>query len=274
MNAHRPIDLASAVQRGPEAWPMLVAGKHRVRVLQVVHPRDPATDLDAAFVAVENPRLTRFFESAVIAEAVARGMHREADYFGVVSSRFRRKIPLSGEEILARMAADGFAHGCYSFFGRVRATRPWPLAEGKHPGISRAATELLERLGVRADLAVLEAPIIYQNHFLCRSEIYQRYVDDLLAPALRAMDDESDRQLQDFLACDPHYSDARLEGAELEAVFGRPRYTMHPFVAERLFSTWLGLRPEVSVRHLWRGRFVAKDDIVHEPEMRSAEASA
>ena len=58
--------------------------------------------------------------------------------------------------------------------------------------------------------------------------------------------------------------------ARLRTLFGVPHFTLHPFVAERLFSTWLALHPEIRLRQIWRGRFVDAAAVSHEPEMRSA----
>ena len=227
-----------------------------------------ARGVGALYTPVANPELDAFFESSVIARLLASGAHRGADYFGALSWKFRAKIPLGPREIVARMARDGFAADVYSFFGRIDERRPWALAERKHPGIVRAASLLLRRLGIAADLERLEAPVIHQNHFVCRSRLYERFGRELLRPALAAMRDQSDRALRSALRRPAGYDDPRFDAARLRALFGRPYFCLHPFVAERLLSTWLGLHPEIRVRHVWRGRFVERANLAHEPEMR------
>lgn len=239
-------------------------------VYQIHHDPRSARHLDPLCTPLRHDDLDAFFESSVIAALVSAGAPRAADYFGVLSPRFRRKIPLGLGEILARIARDGFSADVYSFFGRIVERRPWPLAERKHPGILAAAGLLMRRLGIDVDLGQLEAPVIHQNHFLCRSSLYARFGAELLGPALRAMADPDDAELQSLLARDAGYRDPRLSPECLTALFGHPHFGLQPFLAERLFSTWLGLHPEVRVRHVWRGRFVEPACVAHEPEMRRA----
>jgi hypothetical protein len=166
------------------------------------------------------------------------------------------------------MAQDQFAADVYSFFGRVREPRIWVSAERKHPGILRAARLLMQRLGIEAALDTLEAPVVLQNHFLCRSALYERFVREMLAPALRAMADAADPLLQAVLLQPAGYHDPSVTPERLHSIFGRPYFCMQPFLTERLFSTWLALHPEISVRQLWNGRFVEEGNVASEPEMR------
>lgn len=244
----------------------------RVSIVQLFYDAASAARLDPLCSPHPMGRLTRFFEAPVIVDLIAAGRHREADYFGVFSWQFQRKIPLSAAEIVRRMRRDHFRADVYSFFGRVRATHPWRLAERKHPGIARTAAVLLERLGVASDPLRLRAPVIHQNHFLCRSSLYERFARELLAPALAAMRNRRDRELRELLGQDAHYRDPRLPAARLRSLFGRPHYCLHPFVCERLFSTWLALHPSVRVRQIWHGRFVAPENVRHEPEMQPGRA--
>ncbi len=253
--------------------PTLLRDGVRVVVYQVFYDQASRGHLDPRYRPCQSLRATRYLESAVIAELLAAGHHRRCDYFGVFSWKFARKIPLEPPAILERMAADGFSADVYSFFGRVRGRQPWLLAEAKHPGILEAARVLLERVGVAGDVARLAAPPIYQNHFLCRPALYERFHAELLAPCLAAMDDESDGELQGLLARDPGYRMSSLSDDQLLRVFGRPHATLHPFVCERLFSTWLGSNPGVDVRQIWDGRFVEQGELIHEPEHHEERAS-
>jgi hypothetical protein len=242
-------------------------------VYQVYYDERSAGRLDPLYTPYRSTRIGPFFESAVIAELLAAGEHRAADYFGVFSWKFAAKIPLDARAIAERVRRDGGSADVYSFFGRVVDRRLWSIAELKHPGILPAANLLLGRLGIDVELERLQAPVVYQNHFLCRSPLYERFGRELLGPALSAMADPADERLQSLLLRDAGYHDPRLSPAQLVAIFGRPHFCLHPFIAERLFSTWLALNPCVRVRQVWRGRFVEREGIPHEPEMRRSRSS-
>lgn len=247
----------------------IVSGAGKTFLLyQVYYDTRSARRLDPLCTPRHNPELGPFFESSVIADLLAAAEHRAADYFGVLSWKYRAKIPLAVRTILARIERDACSHDVYSFFGRVCARRLWPAADRKHPGILNAAQLLMQRLGVDVDLARLQAPAIYQNHFIARSSLYERFGSELLAPALRAMQDPDDVRLQQLIRQDAAYRDPRLTEAQVMRLYGRPYLCMHPFISERLFSTWLAINRGVRLRHIWHGRFVERRNVAHEPEMR------
>lgn len=244
-----------------------LVGDVRVRVFQVCFDAASQQHVDPMFTPYLNHETSPFMESAVIARLLEAQAHAGADYFGVVSWRIADKIPLPPEAWMARMAADRFRADAYAFFGRLGSGPVWPLAERKHPGIMRAAALLLQRLDIDVDVRRLTAPLVYQNHMLCRAAVYERFGRELLSPALAAMGDPADPLLQALVRQDAGYGSS-LGPERLRAIFGVPYFTLQPFIAERLFSTWLALNPAVTLRHIWRGRFVETAHLAHEPEMQ------
>lgn len=257
---------------GPDGRMHKVAGR-RVRVYQIYFDEQTQRKVEPLWTPWPNAAPGPFLESAVIADLLAEGHHTTADYFGVLSWKFRAKIPLTASEVLRRIARDGCSADAYSFFGRLRPGPIWALGERKHPGITAAAALLLQRVGVDADPATLEAPLVYQNHFICRSDLYGRFGRELLIPALSAMGNEADTDLQRLVTRSASYPDTSVPPSRLVAMFGRPYFCLQPFIAERLFSTWLAINPAVRLRHIWRGRFVEAARIRSEPEMRPSRAA-
>lgn len=247
-----------SIEHGEAGQTFVRAGGRRTSIYQVYYDRGSSRRLHPYFTPFFNERATPFLESSVIAQLLREGVHRRADYFGVVSWRIADKIPMAPRLWFERMTADDYSADAYSFFGRLGAGRVWPRAERKHPGIMRAAAVLFSRLGLDLDLRVLTAPLVYQNHVICRSDVYEQFGRDLLMPALDAMAHSDDALLQTLLGVNAQYGAARS-------------FTLHPFVAERLFSTWLALTPAVRLRHIWRGRFVDRESAGLEPELQMAE---
>ena len=247
---------------------LIHAGGHSFAIFQIHYDERSRNALDPCFEPYEHTELDAGFESSVIARLVSEGRHGSADYVGVFSWRFAAKIPIGTPRLLAQLADDAGAADAYAFFGRVVDRRIWLTAERKHPGILNAAALLLDRLGVWIAPAAIDAPVVYQHHVICRAHLYERFVRELLAPALSAMARKDDHELQRRLSVDAGYQDPRFPGTRLRSLFGRPHFTLHPFVAERLFSTWLALHPEIRLRQIWHGRFVEAAAVPHEPEMR------
>lgn len=243
---------------GPERGVVLIG--------QVFYDATSEQALAAEFCPLENKHLSSFFEADVVRAAIGGGWHAGADFVGIFSWRFRRKIPLSGSDVIARLTTAP-THDVYSFFGALDPGPVWRLAERKHPGILAAAELLFERLGLGAETAAVETAPIYQNHFIARADLYERFVAEWLGPALDTMADPDDDEMQAALLVDSGYRDARHEPGELERLYGVRYLPLHPFIAERLFSTWLATGTRASVHALWSGRFVEPDDVAHEPEL-------
>jgi hypothetical protein len=211
--------------------------------------------LDPGFIPYFNERVSRFFENDVIVELIRAGKHKASDYFGVFSWRFSEKIPLRSQIIFDLMQEDGYEADVYSFFeGTHSGLGPeghniWTLGETYHPGLVEAGEILLKRLGMRVDLRHLTTPVIYQNHFICRSDLYERYVHELLQPAIRGLSNSNDRELQKAISRDAQYV-TNLKPAVSAEVFGRPYFSLEPFLCERLFSTWAALQ-SLNVRHIF-----------------------
>ncbi len=235
-------------------WRYVRAGSRRFLGIQVAFDERSQQALNPLWSAYMNTEPSPFFEAAVIRTLLRAGLPAEADYVGVLSWKFAEKIPIRPADLFSRLAIGPEAD-VYSFFGSVRSQAIWPLAEARHPGITRTAALVLRRVGLDVDPHRLRGHVIYQNHFFARRSLYEQFGRDLLLPALDAMADPDDGLLQALLRQDSRYRDPSVPEARLVAMFGVPYYCLHPFIAERLFSTWLALHPEVRVRHVWRGRY-------------------
>ncbi len=215
------------------------------------------------------PETDRFFENSIILELVKGNGHQIADYIGIFSWRFFDKIPLPLPEIIQRMDADRFSAPIYSFFGGLKHTAIWSNAEIKHPGIQQATQCLFSRLGLELDLARLEAPVIYQNHFLCRPEVLHAYCNEMLEPAVKMMRDRADTELQTLLSQDASYHDPSKSTAQMRQLFGHKYPMLHPFICERLFSTWLTFNRQYTVKQIWSGRFIEPQESYLDHEART-----
>lgn len=242
----------------------------RIAVFQTFFSEKTRHRLSPNCIPIYVPQNDRFLENSIILELVKGGSHQCADFVGLFSWRFFEKIPISFSEIIQRMSADRFQAAVYSFFGAIPKAAIWRYAESKHPGILAAAKYLLSRMGIEPDLEQLEAPVIYQNHFLCRPGVLNAYCESMLGPAIRLMRDSGDEELQALLCKDAGYYDYEKDTQDMGEIFGQRFPTLHPFICERLFSTWLAISNSDEPRHVWDGTFVDPRKAAWDQEARSA----
>ena len=218
---------------------------------------DPASKLllQPEYNPYFNRRLTRYVENSVITDLIESGRHIDCDFFGVFSWRFHLKIPVGPSEILGAMKKDGFSSDVYSFFDsqKIQSPQIWNQTDYFHPGALKIARRIFEYLELRLAPEEVHSTKIYENHFLCRPELYQRYYEELLKPCMDLMENGADPELSELLMQDANYrrrSALALTDDEKISIFGRPYFTFHPFICERLFSTWLHLNPSVKVSQI------------------------
>jgi hypothetical protein len=212
-----------------------------MRIYQIYFEDSQRAGLE--YVPYRNDDCGVYFESGVIAKLVGEGAHLACDYFGVVSHQLRSKVaytrdawkhrgvianvstrtfsPADFEQEVTRRAPDAM-----SFLTHVPHD-PVTHADGFHPGFSELFRGIMKAIGHDWTPTAFRH-VFYFNYFVARPEIYERYVREMLAPAMAAMD-----QMPELMRNSgyPH----PLPDA-LRARFGVPHYPYHPFLCERFFS--------------------------------------
>ena len=104
---------------------------------------------------------------------------------------------------------------------------------------SESHLSAFSRLGLDLDPREVTAPLVYQNHVICRSAVYEHYQRSLLTPALEAMSEsERDARLLDADALNLLAADHTLQQV-VPARQGRGACTLltpHPTEAARLLG--------------------------------------
>ena len=199
--------------------------------------------LDPGFTPYFNEEHSPFLENFVIEKLIQQGAHKATDYFGVFSWKAGIKLGRTAAEIFEAMESDGFSHDIYTFNFEWPTTRLWNTqADREQSRISDIAQLLMTRLGIAVDVRELETPIIIQNHFICRSSLYEAYVWEMLSPAMDILSDKNDSEMQALLNHKTQYSVTPGLEDRLRRIFGDSVYMLHPFICERLFGTWIALK--------------------------------
>jgi hypothetical protein len=190
-----------------------------------------------------NADCTPFFENSVIADLVGQGAHRGSDYFGVVSHSLREKVNAmrTGWRVhpdIAGVSPEDFS--VERFAHRLDAVRPDAMsfqrhvphdpvatADRFHPNFSAYFAAILGRIGYQWKPTTFEH-VFYCNYFVAKADIYQRYVTEMLVPAMSIM-----RTMPELMG---HAGYPHGLPQDLQVKFGVAHYPYHPFLCERFFS--------------------------------------
>lgn len=215
---------------------------HKLKGIQIYYDYSQEGKLNPTLIPYFNqPMYAPCLENHVISEQILLGNHKDCDYFGVFSWKFEKKHARSLTKLMNEVANDKDNIDVYSFFSIHTKPNLWVVAEKWHAGILEAAKHIFRKtnLGhVADDLEKIRMSSIYQNAFFARPDIYEDYVKTWLVPLMEAMLDPKDTGLQKMLNVDTRYK-SELNKGHLKTTFGVPYYTLHPFICERFFSTYL-----------------------------------
>lgn len=177
-------------------------------------------------------KLTPFFENSVIRELIEKGSHKDADYFGVFSHDITKEVVFkhNGQRLNPFSLDSCLATGSdiYSFQARRNQPNILTQAERYHPGFMGYVQEIFSAIGW--EIPPKTDFIILFNHFVARSEIYERYVQELLTPAMDVM--TTMPALMKNAGYKKYVSDEMKRA-------GLNHYPFHPFICERLPSVWV-----------------------------------
>jgi len=243
----------------------------KIKIYQIYYSPQQYGLIQQRFVPYYNPRANRYLENQVMLDCYQNGCYKDCDYFGVTSWRFGDKTRKSLDDISKFITRDGGRKDAYGFFiseDRVQQHflrhNMWRHATDKwHPSLFiEIGQKIFDALKLGVNILDLRMPIIYSNYWIARPEIFQRYVSELLLPAIRVMEeDPAIRRLcyknssyhTLFKRPDIRKATKRSKPISLMQrmrLFGRPYFTYHPFICERLFSSWLAMNRKVRFKHI------------------------
>jgi hypothetical protein len=196
-------------------------------------------------------RLTELFENEVIISLVQMGEHLKAKYFGVWSHDIKDEFIFkeNGQRFSPEYLEELLKISDYPVIGfQKRRKNPNIIiqAEHYHPGFVAIMQKVLNITGYLPKIPDRVNNILLFNHFLMRGELYERYVNELLIPAVNAL-----KEIPEAFN-DAKYSRKRAPETEARFIkaFGKPYYPFHPFILERLPSLFLQ-KNKLTVKHLF-----------------------
>jgi hypothetical protein len=212
-----------------------------MRIYQIFFRKEQICKLD--YFPVYNFDCTVFFENSVIRKLINHNLHLESDYFGVVSHKLREKIGITKTnwkncKNIANVSVNDFTPEQFKqelykhrpdamSFQRHMPHDPIRVADRYHPNFSKYFKEIMNKAGYKWEPTHFE-DVFYCNYFVAKSEIYEKYVKEMLAPCMDIMEGMPE------LMENSRYPDPLPE--HLKIKFGINNYPYHPFLCERMFS--------------------------------------
>jgi hypothetical protein len=212
-----------------------------INIYQIYFKEDQVPRLD--YTPFYNSDCTVFFENSVIKQLIQEKKHHDSEYFGVVSYKLREKIGETlthwkGNKNIANTSLNKFTPEQFEHellkgkpdamsFQRHLPHDSISYANKFHPGFSKYFAEILKRVGYHWSPMHLNN-VFYCNYFVAKSTIYEKYINEMLTPAMEVM--ESMPELMN----NSHYPHKLPK--QLQEKFGISHYPFHPFLCERMFS--------------------------------------
>ena len=202
------------------------------------------------FVPYYNPISDENLESGVIRRLFELEDYKDSEYYGVVSHKFYNKLKKDSNYIKETILNDEEKADVYSFFGKLEKVNLVTQGVNWHPLFLDIYKLISDRLDWGVDLedkSLLFEPI-YSNHWIASKETFKEFALDFLIPVTDLMN--SSKVLRDLCNQDANYISREKISPELcLEVFGRPYYTYHCFILERLFPIFCYLRDK-KVKHI------------------------
>jgi hypothetical protein len=170
---------------------------------------------------------------------------KDDDYLGILSWKYSIKMNIP-KPLFYKMTKELMANSPdvinVSRFKWQHNYLAW--TEVQHPGF----LEIFEFLCVKLGLKMIEPTIpIHSNYFIAKKDIYVKYVNEILKPAVELL--ETDEYLVSKVFNDANYP-AGLNKEDLKKYTGLEHYTYHTFVLERLFSVWIENNEYITINSL------------------------
>lgn len=214
---------------------MLKIKNPKIVIYQTYYNDTSKARLDGRFKSYYNENCDKYMESSIIQNLASNNLIK-GDYFGVVSSKISFKIDRWDYTNLIKEIKKS-KYDFYYVGGGANHENVWLQANRVHKtDFAKWANFIFKEIGFDIDVLKLNTPLSFCNYHIAKSDLYLEWVNSCLNPCIDVMNNPSNKGLQNWLNNNSTYSGIRPK--ECLKIFGRPYYTRHPFIAERLFPTY------------------------------------
>ena len=214
-----------------------------MKVFQIYFDQSQIEKLEPGFIPYFNEKCTVYFENQVIRELIEKGEHIDSTYFGVVSYNMRDKHHMMKKRwnSISGIRNESDADISYdALYAKLLLESPDVLslqthaphdpiafANRVHPGFLVFWMHIMDKIGYQWEPTIYPW-VSYCNYFIAKRDIYERYVMEMLIPAMEVMN-----EMPELMARCPY---PKMYSEKLKADTGVDHYTWHSFLCERLFT--------------------------------------
>ena len=190
-------------------------------------------------------KITPAFENHVIKNIFDKKLYGDAERVGVFSWAFEKKNWYKLADLDLNQSEDVLTF----YWHAGKTVQIYKLFEKSHPGIMDLSYRILKEAGYDIDVENIETPPIYQNAHITKTEIYKRYVDEMLTPVMNAMFHGHNNLLMENLFGNSYYKIYdNLDTEKMTQITSKPYYTYHTFICETLPALYFALNPEITIK--------------------------
>lgn len=197
-----------------------------VKVYQIYYDESHLNSLSHDTLPYYNNYLTEYFENDIIRKAYENGL-MNSDYFGVLSWRFLQKTGFQFKNTMITGDAD-----IYAFQNSTRNHSVFGDSAMCHPLFMDIFSKVLELLNCQNINPTLG---LYMNYIVAKTPIFKKYVEEFLIPTIDYLKTLPDH---DKVWADACYHHNPTLTQKLQQFIGKPYYTYHTFICERLWSVF------------------------------------
>lgn len=218
-----------------------------MKVFQIWFDKSQYSNLEVDYIPYLNKKCTVFFEAQVMRNLIEAGEHKDTDYFGVVSYKLKSKLAYINDNWknhpdIANIGTTEFTPEKFEIevmkykpdlmsFQRHVSHDPISTAERFHRGFKSHWETIMKKIGYAWEPTLFNH-VIYCNYFVAKSEIYERFVKEMLAPAMDVMMD-----MPELMGDSSYRSTPPPEFLKTE--HGISHWPFHPFLCERMISYYI-----------------------------------
>jgi hypothetical protein len=209
-----------------------VLQSHRLKIYQIYYDVEQIKQLSPNTMPFYNSKLSVYFENDLLKDFYYNNKI-DSDYFGILSWRFNSKngFTFSPEMI------DG-DYDAYVFEGLIQSHDVFYDSVRCHPYFMDIFKKVLQHLKI--DVTIKPMLGLYQNSIIAKQSVFKKYMEEYLLPTMDFLNnmDKKFPELNQKLWADAKYKYDPALTERLHQQTGKPYYTYHTFICERLWSVY------------------------------------